>query len=501
MDWKTFAAKLLEDLAGRGTAVNDLRGSLTLANVATDWKAFSKKLLEDLAEKDTANNDLRHSLTKAVEEKARLQFRVIEQEEQLVKARADGDAIHRVKGLERELQTSRAAHNDSINKAKDAERKLQAAKERFILTERELQARNKSLQHEREDQARTKPNSTLRANEPNNAKFSKQIKNLKAELARIQNDRDRVRAFADGLQRQLHAEKAWNASWEGYKSRDKDDDESSVPMTNPSSGCVARSHQTFRPPPSLSVPQQRTLPTFRKPICRTPELTLSTSAPRHTINQVPLLKRLIQPSIQSLPGKRTRSEQEELDDEVRDLRLDRSQLPRSSKRRKRHTDLSEPEDLNFEFQAILSYSASGGVDQCFTHMDLIGSVEQLWERIHTRQDKWEAMHGQYWEYELTKTATRCRLEQCVTRKLQSARTRWRLGGEGMFACRNCVLANRPCFTFKEGEFLLLPLHRLDRRVKVKEGREIRHWINDKEEEKDEEEDDEGAKEFILAKTE
>lgn len=77
--------------------------------------------------------------------------------------------------------------------------------------------------------------------------------------------------------------------------------------------------------------------------------------------------------------------------------------------------------------------------------------------------------------------------RCATKHLAGAKTNWRLGCEGKYACKDCVKMGRPCFTFAqikdEGswtmhEFRLLPMHEQDRLKKPVAGQsEVRYWLN------------------------
>lgn len=69
---------------------------------------------------------------------------------------------------------------------------------------------------------------------------------------------------------------------------------------------------------------------------------------------------------------------------------------------------------------------------------------------------------------------------CITKMaMGGGKTRWRVGGEGRFACADCVASVLPCLSWSPRfeAVLLLPLHETDRVRGVEEGLEIRYWLN------------------------
>lgn len=98
-------------------------------------------------------------------------------------------------------------------------------------------------------------------------------------------------------------------------------------------------------------------------------------------------------------------------------------------------------------------------------------------------DEWEEKHGELWSYDFTrKKASGGGRAQCVDARVlrRGSSTAWGDGVEGMFACRKCVEADRPCCTFSEGEFWLLLPNEGDRKWAVEEDGEVwelRCWLN------------------------
>ncbi|KAK4889860.1 hypothetical protein LTR27_011373 [Elasticomyces elasticus] len=203
------------------------------------------------------------------------------------------------------------------------------------------------------------------------------------------------------------------------------------------------------------------------------------------------------------------------EDELRDLRQQASPPP-TPKRRRVVKDLRDSDDdiVDFTFDAIISWHADGRPEDNLSDDDLKDVAEELWEGIEVVRDKWQLECGEYWyitaysqsittlasiyarQYDLEKPGRKATdRAQCVTKKLCGGKetsdgvellggpTLWRKGVEGKAACRDCVANGWPCFTWyrandeEDGRLLLLPLHDLDRKQKVQEGFEIRHWLN------------------------
>ena len=217
--------------------------------------------------------------------------------------------------------------------------------------------------------------------------------------------------------------------------------------------------------------------------------------------------------------KRKRSVQEELEDEITDLQTGGAHPvapePRKRKNISRDED-SEDDDIHlgdgptpkgfrswgksntqgtasqdveqFNFKAICNYNTDGSVNQFYPSKDL-GACEELWERIEIiSRGIWERNKGGYWQWEFERQKYAPMTPPCVTKKCQGGRTRWRLGCEGAHACKDCVAAGRPCFTYvfemgddgyKYGQFVLLPMHKDDQKKTVVVGKnELCYWVND-----------------------
>lgn len=115
---------------------------------------------------------------------------------------------------------------------------------------------------------------------------------------------------------------------------------------------------------------------------------------------------------------------------------------------------------------------------CFdAQEDLSDECDELWEAIRVQVDQWEEARGECWKDEFEHAKNRSGAPCCVTAKLNKIRTFWRAGAAGKYACRKCVEEGRPCFAWNGEEFWLLPLHDGDRKWPVKEGFEIRYWLD------------------------
>ncbi|KXT13747.1 hypothetical protein AC579_10083 [Pseudocercospora musae] len=133
----------------------------------------------------------------------------------------------------------------------------------------------------------------------------------------------------------------------------------------------------------------------------------------------------------------------------------------------------------FEFQAVTSHLADGDIEAFDSQEQLKDECDELWERIQRCYDAWEEAKGEAWEFEFEKAQYKPTLPPCVTTKLTSktGRMSWYPGCEGKFACKKCVEEGKPCFTWNGEEFWLLPLREEDRKYPIKEGLEIRYWLN------------------------
>ncbi|EME86532.1 uncharacterized protein MYCFIDRAFT_194566 [Pseudocercospora fijiensis CIRAD86] len=148
-------------------------------------------------------------------------------------------------------------------------------------------------------------------------------------------------------------------------------------------------------------------------------------------------------------------------------------------KRPRLTCTDFPVKDKFEFQAVTSHLPEGDIEAFDSQEQLKDECDDLWERIQRCYDAWEEAKGEAWEFEFEKAQYRPTLPPCVTTKLTSktGRMSWYPGCEGKFACKKCVEEGKPCFTWNGEEFWLLPLREEDRKYPVKEGFEIRYWLN------------------------
>ncbi|KAI7559286.1 hypothetical protein KC316_g13157 [Hortaea werneckii] len=147
------------------------------------------------------------------------------------------------------------------------------------------------------------------------------------------------------------------------------------------------------------------------------------------------------------------------------------------------------------------------VAEHFLSDELHAEVGELWDRLAIVREKWDVFKGPGWlsGENLSgwlgrksfvsppppppgRGSGRHRQEGggvfkpgCITKMAMNggATTRWREGGEGRFACADCVASRLPCLTWSpryEAVFLL-PLHERDRVRRVEVGFEIRYWLN------------------------
>ncbi|KAI7476845.1 hypothetical protein KC351_g9215 [Hortaea werneckii] len=146
------------------------------------------------------------------------------------------------------------------------------------------------------------------------------------------------------------------------------------------------------------------------------------------------------------------------------------------------------------------------VAEYFSSEDIRTELGDLWDRLAVVREKWEVFRGTGWpgtaaaagdeegwlERKSFTSSTRAGKGNgdrggkgvfkpfCITKMaMGGGKTRWREGGEGRFACADCVASELPCLSWspRYEAVLLLPLHELDRTRGVEEGLEIRYWLN------------------------
>ncbi|KAK4963202.1 hypothetical protein LTR10_000830 [Elasticomyces elasticus] len=174
------------------------------------------------------------------------------------------------------------------------------------------------------------------------------------------------------------------------------------------------------------------------------------------------------------------------EDELRDLRQQASPPP-TPKRRRVSKDLVDRDIPELEFDAVICWDQDGNVEDNYSHEMLKDVAEELWDGISLVKDYWDDTKGAEWHVTSSSICVTKKLcggkETSDGVKLLGGRTLWRKDVEGKAACRDCVANGWPCFTWyypegeDEGRLLLLPLHDMDRKQKVQEGFEIRHWLN------------------------
>ncbi|KAI7235272.1 hypothetical protein KC330_g4378 [Hortaea werneckii] len=145
------------------------------------------------------------------------------------------------------------------------------------------------------------------------------------------------------------------------------------------------------------------------------------------------------------------------------------------------------------------------VAEHFLSEELHSEVGELWDRLAIVREKWEVFKGPgWWSGEnlwgwlgrksfVSPPMRGGRNGQgeeeggggvfkpfCIAKMaMGGGTTRWREGGEGRFACADCVASQLPCLSWspRYEAVLLLPLHERDRVRRVEVGFEIRYWLN------------------------
>ncbi|KAI7157867.1 hypothetical protein KC349_g5264 [Hortaea werneckii] len=145
------------------------------------------------------------------------------------------------------------------------------------------------------------------------------------------------------------------------------------------------------------------------------------------------------------------------------------------------------------------------VAEHFLSEELHSEVGELWDRLAVVREKWDVFKGpgwrsgeNLWGWLGRKSFTSPPMRGgrnaqgeggggggvfkpfCITKMaMGGGTTRWREGGEGRFACADCVASQLPCLSWspRYEAVLLLPLHERDRVRGVEVGFEIRYWLN------------------------
>nr|OQO17709.1 hypothetical protein B0A51_14459 [Rachicladosporium sp. CCFEE 5018] len=166
-------------------------------------------------------------------------------------------------------------------------------------------------------------------------------------------------------------------------------------------------------------------------------------------------------------------------------------LPAKRQRKSKLSSLNTTE--SFDFKLVQSYSPGPTKSKhiidyfdssTYTSTDSKANLSELTasiERLNT--DVWERGNEEPWQFDFQQKTIKNRSRLCVTavRAKPARLTKWRAGDHGEFACTHCAGHGLPCFTWakEEKEFRLLPLHEGDRAKGVKEGFEIRYWVNER----------------------
>ncbi|KAK5137028.1 hypothetical protein LTR08_001037 [Meristemomyces frigidus] len=241
---------------------------------------------------------------------------------------------------------------------------------------------------------------------------------------------------------------------------------------------------TILPRPSPTTPTVPATPKKSRSSAILP-LRSSMSTPKASIGSKAAARTDASPSVMS--KKRKRSKQEELEAELEAELEDLEQnivVKRPTPRKKQRASSPTFEHaLNFNghgFLAIAEYDLDGTSHHVYNSAEMVSMpLADLKERISHVVDCWEEKKGGCWDEIFTESGYNSR-SSCVTKKMEKGRVNWRPNCEGKYACKDCVEQKRPCFTWDAtGDgFLLLPLHEDDRRFPVKEGFEIRYWMNE-----------------------
>jgi hypothetical protein len=364
---------------------------------------------------------------------------------------------------------------------------------------------------------------------------------LEAALQRATNEKDQARKMCASIQKQFDIEKRNNRTARYASNPDKhhDEDDEELPMffgkdetghdeSDSTPPAFGRRNATFGPafdtspcarrnatcgPTSIKTPRPSvsttTTPSYAHSASnsstsfRLPSVKIS-DADIDTYHNALQNKRMsIQMPIRPAKSRSTslrstvkvkkrkcssQEERVELEEELQELEYEQKfvlDTTTSTPRKRARLSVSNPdvEDfLRFKFKAVTGYTKDSNGDLSLDGYDsdsISDDLEDLWEQIAEIKDVWEELKGEDWLWEFQKPGYNIKAVTCVTQKLKGKKTTWREDGKGLYACQDCVAANRPCFTFdgELREYLLLPLHEEDRRLEREEGFEIRYWLN------------------------
>ena len=481
------------------------------------WKDLADQLSSELK---TRNDEI-----------AQLRRQLAGCEEQLANTSPNSQAntghVQQVVKLQHELDTTRTEKNKLARESALLNEQFQNTLAKLTTVEKAAHEETQTLKNQlagKNEQLRRAQ--ATRASDQTTSRREKelqdQVAKLKSDVISAKAENVQLKRNSDSLSRQLQVEKAENAKCIAFmksdpaKGYDQDDEE---PL--PSAGPVLKeqSKVAFATASAKPTPKFKTLdiPEFNSPIA---------NANKHTDSP--------KPKKAPTPKKRKRSAQEEIDDELTELggppTFDLPTRLRQKKKKVSYTnddydyfatmsnDMEDEPEITapkkkksaalpptpispmsppatqfavepFNFQAVYTYKSNGDIDLYYHSKDLKDRVAELWERLEiVTSSIWEAKAGEDWQWEILKPASKYKTPVCVTKKCQKQRTRWNAGFEGIYACKDCAEAGRPCFTYTPlekgddgwdyGQFRLLPLHEKDRKKAVEKNKEIRYWVND-----------------------
>ncbi|KAK5163585.1 uncharacterized protein LTR77_010534 [Saxophila tyrrhenica] len=457
---------------------------------------------------------------------AQLRYRLAEREEELVatlsgKARRDvstgsvaqvGELVDIIKAKDEAIArlSKEAAQNEDkiLTDFGEIEQKVDTHVQEM---HRKIQGLEEELE---EEKAKARPKGSISDGE---RKLRNEVVALKKDKQTLQAESQRIRGeLADSLKvrqslaNQLQAEKAANMKRHAFmtsdpeKEMEDEDDEEELPDLRSQAAIKAEKlgssslpvHQTaLSSPPPTPFKRPKPPPPQSPAQKQTPTRAPPSSKKRKSSAETEAAEELATLTVYDAPtGSRRRNRPIYAGDlEALGERTATNGSARPAKKQKSSKVVPDggSKEYQFDFRAIVSYDAEGEVFEFYRCNELL-PMGELWERIELcARTMWEAKKGEAWSEQFKVDSGKAANQQkhlCVSQKCQGLRTTWR-GGEGMFACKECVKLGRPCFTFvctggwgddgcPLGEFRLLPLHEGDRVKRVKKDYEIRHWIDD-----------------------